>query len=152
MKSLALTQGKVALVDDNDFEYLSRWKWCYNNGYAVRSGGVSLHRAILSPPRSSDIDHINGDRLDNRRANLRLCSRAENCRNRKPRSGSTTGMKGVYLHKPSGRYQASIRVNGKNLSQGMYDSITEAAKAYNKAARKYFGDFAYINNIRKETL
>jgi len=90
MRQIELTQGKFSIIDDEDFEYISQWKWYYLNlGYAVRKSGgranqklVYMHRAIMCPPDELDIDHINRNRLDNRRSNLRICTRKENLANR----------------------------------------------------------------------
>lgn len=127
---------------------LRRWRLnCY--GYAVaclprerhRQGSIGMHRLILAAPTDRFVDHINHDPLDNRRANLRLCTPVENSRNRKPTPGRALP-KGVKFH--VNRYEASIRVVGKLLYLGRFDTAAEAADAYRRAAVKHFGEFAYI--------
>jgi len=100
-----------------------------------------MHREIMGCPTKKQIDHINNDPLDNRRSNLRVCSHAENSRNRRMSSGK---LKGV-LWKSKNRWQARIRVNGNLKVLGSYLSPQDAASAYDKAAVKYFGEFANIN-------
>ena len=100
MKKIKLTQGKVALVDDGDFEWLSQWKWTYKNGgYAYRSigskGHIFLHRAIMKSPKNLEIDHINGNGLDNRRSNLRFATHKQNIRNQQKQKNRTSKYKGV---------------------------------------------------------
>jgi len=142
-----------ALVDDTDYEMLSLYVWCLNDGYActnLKTKGkyvsVRMHRMIMGYP-ASKIDHINGNRSDNRRSNLRLCSHRENLRNRGATKANTTGYKGVHLRKDTGKFQAHIKANGKRKSLGCFQTAKEAAQAYNEAAKKYFGEFAYINQI-----
>lgn len=151
MKEIILTQGKVALVDDEDFERLNKHKWYCRNGYAVRMTKFSLgkrqailmHREIISPPQGLVVDHINGDGLDNRKKNLRACTHAENIRNQKLNRLNTTGYKGVCVN--SKKWIARIKINGKLLYLGRYNTPEEAAQVYDEAARKYFGKFAKVN-------
>ncbi|MEE8382209.1 MAG: HNH endonuclease [Thermodesulfobacteriota bacterium] len=151
MKEIKLTQGKVALVDDEDFEFLSQWSWYYLNGYARRTENIDsscifLHRAILKNSKDMEIDHINNDKLDNRRSNLRLCTHKENSQNRKIGINNTSGYKGVHK-RPDGRWQARIVVNDKRVSLGYFRNISDAVLAYNDAAEKYYGEFANLNRI-----
>ncbi|SRR5713101_4575271 len=108
MKCIELTQGRVAVVDDDDFERLAQWRWQYDCGYASRRERITpygtarkyrkiyMHREILNPPKGMDTDHENGNRLDNRRANLRLATRAENLRNRGSNKNNELAVKGAY--------------------------------------------------------
>lgn len=156
MAEVALTKGKVAIVDDDMVEYLSQWTWRWvhggsdtSPGYAVhgfrRNGKrvvVYMHRLIAEAPAGSEADHINRDSLDNRRANLRAATRKENMRNRGYRR-SRPGYKGTSA---SGRYwRAQIMVDGKQILLGTYNRQIEAAMAYDAAAREYFGEFAALN-------
>lgn len=143
-KSIPLTQGKFALVDDEDFEYLNQWDWFFHSGYAKRTG-LRMHNVIMCPQNGLEVDHINGDKLDNRRANLRVCTHSENMKNRKNNKDNTSGYKGVVFHSPSGKWQAQIGVNKKHYSLGLFDNKIDAAKAYDEAARKYGGAFANVN-------
>lgn len=153
MKRIVLTQGKVALVDDEDYEKLNQSKWYAQNErgifYALRHNPgdnaiIRMHREILSLTKGDGkiTDHINGDGLDNRKENLRLVTPAQNIMNSKIRKDSTTGYKGVHL--VNGRYQASIRL-------GTFDTPEEAARTYDKAAEIFFGRYARLN-FTKENL
>jgi len=155
MKRIRLTQKKWAKVDDEDFVHLNKWKWRFNSpGDAVRwtLGShkirklIILHREIMSPPVSKVVDHINHDRLDNRKTNLRICSRSENCRNSVKSSLNTSGYKGVYWDDTRKRWRTHIRINKlKRIKLGDFTSKLEAARAYDSAAKKYHGEFAYCN-------
>lgn len=153
-KELILSQGKVALVDDEDFDWLNQWKWCVmrrkKTFYVVRSARshskmAYLHRVILNAPKGMEVDHINGDGLDNRRSNLRLATRAENGRNRHMQVNNKSGYKGVSWYKQYGRWRTTIKVSGKTLNLGYFDLPEIAALAYDEAARGYFGEFAKTN-------
>lgn len=157
MKKIPLSQGKYALVDDADYELVSQYKWYYANGYAQRSeymgGGrknhkvkvQQMHRLILQDQNPEMIDHKNRDALDNRRSNLRVCCRTQNRRNAGPHRNSKTGVKGVIIE--GSKYTATIYLNGKNKRLGSYETLEQATEVYNNAARRYFGEFAYINPI-----
>lgn len=155
-KEIVLSQGKVAIVDDADYEWLSRWKWCASRVphtcYAIRSVGrgktqkrTYMHRAILDAPPELWVDHINADGLDNRRANLRLCTRAENNRNRRKHRDTASRFKGIV---PSyGKWIAQIKVNGKRFQLGRFVDEKSAARAYNEAAIRLHGEFAILNDL-----
>jgi len=102
-----------------------------------------MHREIMSPPQELVVDHINGDGLDNRKENLRVCTHAENIRNQKLNRLNTTGYKGVCVNRE--KWISRIKVNGKLLYLGRYNTPEEAAQVYDEAARKYFGKFASLN-------
>jgi len=153
---IPLTKGKSAIVDFEDYEYLMQWKWHYaSTGYAARcvnyktghSGKIWMHRSVTNAPESMQVDHKFGNRLDNRKANLRICTQSQNLRNRGSKTASISGFKGVYLDKKSGKWKSSIRPNGKYLHIGYFACHVEAAKAYNDAAVKHYGEFAWLNNI-----
>ena len=155
MKVIPLSRGKTAIVDDGDFERLSLRKWYLSgNGYAQakmtpgRKGKIGyLHREILGDvPAGLLVDHINGDPLDNRRANLRLVTALQNSRNSKTRVDNSLGVKGVHIHRPCGRYRARIKVSGKYIHLGLFESIDAAKSAYDTAAAKLFGEFARVSN------
>ena len=162
MKKILLTQGKITLVDDKDFPNFSKHKWYfkggYGNGYAMRGlkrseGGkkgdkmVSMHRLIMNAPEGFEVDHINGDKLDNRRVNLRICLKEENHRNRGLQSNNTSGFKGVSRRRDLKKWAVHVNVDGKKTSVGHFDDLKEAAKAYNKAALKYYGNYARLNHV-----
>jgi hypothetical protein len=154
MKTIPLTQGKVALVDDEDYEWLSRWKWyAILNGhtwYAARkdcSGdrprAVSMHRQIMGEPEGK-VDHIDGDGLNNQRGNLRLATDPQNLWNSRKRRGSSK-FKGVYWTKRNKRWRAAITHLGVKKHLGYFDSEEAAARAYDRAAKEFFGPFARLN-------
>ena len=158
MKQIPLTKGKVALVDDEDFEWLSRWKWQaqknHYNGYTAvcskvygygEGGAVFMHRMIMNTPKGLTVDHRNHNTLDNCKHNLRNCSNRENTHNRGPVSNSTSRYKGVRLRKRKKvRWTAQI-YNIKSVHIGTFTNEIEAAKAYDKIAKELFGEYAYLN-------
>lgn len=156
MKTIPLSRGKFAKVDDADYEHLNQWKWHYSaTGYAVRNTNgsgkrtsVYMHIEILKPPIGMEGDHRNLDKLDNRRGNLRVCTRRQNVANRAVNKNNVSGYKGVYKEIRGNRknpFWARIRVNGKCLYLGFFPTDIEAARAYDEAAKKLFGEFAYLN-------
>ncbi len=163
MKKIPLTKGLVAIVDEDDYEILSHFKW-YSVGhpgkyYAAYYGGknngypqhIRMHRVILNAPNGIEVDHINGDRLDNRRINLRLGSRAENACNRGKFNVIThSRYKGVTFHKRDRIWQGTICTNGNHVHLGYFKSEQEAATAYNIAAITYHGKYAKLNKILGE--
>ncbi len=153
MKEIPLTQGKVAIVDDEDFEWLSQWKWHYHNmGYAVRTTArpnqthILMHREICGLHSSLEFDHINGNGLDNQRSNLRACTHSQNIQNSKVRKDSGSGFKGVFYLSKVHKWEACIRVNGKRKHLGRYLNPEMAACAYDDAAHEFFGEFARTNS------
>jgi hypothetical protein len=157
IKVIPLTCGKVALVE-SDYEWLMQWKWEYNQttGIAIRrdfSQGrakpicIAMHRLIMNAPAELVVDHINHNRLDNQRSNLRLATVAENCRNQMAykNSRSTSQYKGVYWHKCSRKWHARIKVNYKDIYLGGFTDEHAAALAYDRAARQHHGEFACLN-------
>lgn len=153
MKALPLTRGQTAWVDDDVFEKVRLMSWQAQRKhagkfYAVhadRRRPIALHRLVMNAPENMEVDHINGDTLDNRRVNLRICTDTENKWNRGKPSNNTSGYKGVYWRKSRRRWQASIGVHHKFIYLGSFTDPAEAAKAYDEAAIKYHGDFAFTN-------
>lgn len=156
MKAIPLTQGEVALVDDKDYELLNQWKWtlrrCGRTKYAYRmdyTGGqrkyTAMHRVIMNPPAGMVIDHIDGNGLDNRRANLRICTHNQNLWNRHSKKPTLSKYWGVVFVK--GRWRASICVDGKRKYLGWFDCEEDAAIAYNQAVQKYRDQYASRNPI-----
>lgn len=150
---IPLTQGKNAIVDEVDAPTLAQWVWAFHSrGYAYRSEGprsarraVLMHRFLLKTPEGFDTDHINGNKLDNRRSNLRVATRSQNNVNRDVLVTNTSGYKGVRPAKRAGSWSASIVVNDSEVSLGIYASKDEAARAVDQAALKYFGAYARLN-------
>lgn len=148
---IPISRGKSTVVNLIDFPDLSCWSWSYNNGYAqrgVRRHGHQIkhymHRQIMGYPIGREVDHINGDRLDNRRSNLRLATSQQNKRNMGIRSDNTSGYKGVSWRKQDSKWWAQIMIDGHTRSLGIYDSPEAAALAYSEGAKKYFGDFGRV--------
>ena len=157
MKEILTTKGKVAIVDDADFAWLSQMKWYAKEGtrtfYAVTMVGrrhVPMHRLIMGSPKGKDIDHINGDGLDNRRSNLRVCSRSENLMNRGASPKNTSGFKGVSWNEATGSWRAKIQRRGQSIHIGLFQTKEAAAIAYNKTAEKLFKQFAKLNPITEQ--
>lgn len=153
-KEIPLTRGKVALVDLDDLEMVSGNKWCAMKGrngayYATSKDSILMHRHILGLSRGDRrvVDHVNGDGLDNRRANLRVCESKENLRNTGRSKRNKSGFKGVYFDKHRGRWAAAICINNKRIALGRFDSASEAALAYDQAAVAHHGEFAWTNSL-----
>jgi hypothetical protein len=150
-RMVPLTQGMYAKVDEGEYDRLAQNAWVYTaHGYAARKPNQSelipMHREIMSTPPGMVADHINGNRLDNRRANLRNCTHAENCRNRGAHVRQKTSQyKGVYRDKSADRWYACARFNKKRYWLGTFYSEEEAARAYDAKAKELYGDFARLN-------
>jgi hypothetical protein len=152
-RRIPLHSGLFATVDDEDFDWLTaigHWRLFRNrptaHAYAVTGRSVRMHRLILGAPIAAQVDHANGDGLDNRRSNLRLCSGTQNLGNQAKRTRATSSrFKGVARHSQSGRWQAYISVGGKRRHLGLFDSEADAARAYDSAAVVTFGAFARPN-------
>jgi hypothetical protein len=153
MKEISLTQGKVTLVDDEDFENLSKYKWHAHHGrftfYAARlsrpsNKTIMMHRAIMCPMEGQAIDHINDDGLDNRRSNLRIATYSQNAQNQRKRVNNTSGYIGVSWDKAQRKWRSQIKINQKQKKLGRFDNIHEAYEAYRQAAKEHFGEFARL--------
>lgn len=164
-KIILLSNGLECLVDDLDYEDLNAYKWHarkphsntttvyafrskpipgikYKNGKTKRTM-VQMHRHLLNAPRNLDVDHIDGNGLNNTRENLRLATKFQNIANSKLNKRNTSGFKGV--SRSGSAWRARINVHGKEISLGAHTTVEKAAKAYDAAARKYFGEFARLN-------
>jgi hypothetical protein len=157
MKKIKLTQGKVALVDDDDFKLLHRFNWyAHKRGkcfYAARtvwitkkkSKTVNMHNVIMKPKSGMFVDHIKHNTLDNRKSNLRLATRSQNNANRSPVNNASSKYLGVGFEKDRGKWTARIRVNNKGIRLGSFNNEKDAAKAYDKKAIELHGEFANLN-------
>jgi HNH endonuclease len=149
MKEITLTNGMVALCDDEDYEKLSGYVWSFkqysNSGYAY-TGGRGMHQLLLIVSDGHDIDHRDGNGLNNQKSNLRQATRQQNVWNT-VQSISRSGYIGVH-QRPSGNYQARIRnKDGRNIHIGMFTDAKEAARAYDRAAVEQRGEFAVTNKM-----
>ena len=156
MKKINLTKEKYSLISDIDFKKINHYKWYAHWGgntfYAVRNfrmkNGkrkmIMMHRVIMKPPSNKEIDHIDGDGLNNQRNNLRICSHKQNLRNQGIPKNNTSGFKGVVWDKRDRRWRAQIRVNYKNIRLGSFKSKIEAHKEVVKAYKKYHKEFSRI--------
>lgn len=151
--------GKYALVNVDGFELVKNFRWYLNKeGYVMRSQHISgsgkkrkkkiviLARLLMDAPKNKVVDHINRDPLDNRKENLRICSRSQNEAN-SPSRGGTSQFKGVHWDKKTERWISGIKLKYKKFILGSFESEIEAAKVYDKKAREFFGEFAYLNKV-----
>lgn len=153
MKEIPLTQGKVALVDDEDFAWLSQWKWQFSAGYAIHSTQYKswhMHRMIANTPDGMFTDHINGNPLDNRRCNLRICSQRQNLKNRKRNPNGSSQYKGVGWNADRGLWESEITNDRKRWKLGTYRDEYAAALVYDAAARILHGEYAALNFPNEE--
>lgn len=152
-KTIALTQGKHAVVDDEDYASLSQWKWfarkvggTFYAARCIRESGkkkfVHMHRVVNGTPDGFVTDHRNGDGLDNRRANLRTATVSQNGGNVAARSHSKSKIKGVYFDEARNKWAADIQAGGRRKRLGRFDTQDAAAAAYQSAASALFGEFS----------
>lgn len=158
-KRINLTQGKSVIVDDDDYEWLSKNNWyAHKQGktwYAKRTTSINYHVTIIHMHREIMglgidngkvyVDHIDGNGLNNAKSNLRLCTKAQNGMNRGPQRDNSSGYKGVGWDRSRHKWRAQITVNGKNTFIGRYNTKEKAARAYDKKAKELYGEFAYTN-------
>lgn len=164
MKKIPLTKGQFAIVDDEDFEFLMQWKWQSrhqrNKVYAGRTkhtgqkngakwvrDSIIMHRLIIRAPEGMEVDHIDGNGLNNQKSNLRLATRSENSRNTASHKDAASKYKGVSLFGRDQIWVANIYANGKQNYLGRFKTEEEAAEIYNREAVKYFGRFAKLNEV-----
>lgn len=158
VKEIPLTQGKVALVDDEDYGLINKYKWFTRKTeytcYAVRNSRVHetnkrrhilMHRMIMKVNQAEMIDHKNHNGLDNTRSNLRITNRSGNSRNALKQKIKSSVFKGVVWCRRSNKWITQIRINGGNKFLGYFSNEELAAKTYDKAAKKYFGEYSCLN-------
>jgi len=142
--------GFVALIDDRDYDVVSQYRWYVHStgcayGKALRNRiPVRMHRLIMNPPSDMFIDHIDHNRLNNQRSNLRICTREQNQANSFPKAG-TSRFKGIYFDKKYNVWRAQITMNRKKIYLGAFENETDAAEAYDKKAIELKGEFALTN-------
>jgi hypothetical protein len=154
MKKIPLSKNKFAIVDDDLYEYLMQWNWHTSyrgTWYAARKDGrdktVYMHRVIMDAIPGKEVDHRDGNGLNNTRSNLRVVSHKENLRNQKRSSANTSGYKGVSWHKRGHKWQAYITVDQQHIHLGLHSKKEDAACVYNKAAMQHFGLHARLNPL-----
>lgn len=149
--TIALSKGTSAVIDDDDVWIVVPYTWCVSSeGYAMTSAPITrrtiyMHRLILGLEAGEFTDHINGDRLDNRRENLRQATVGQNTANTGLTTRNRSGFKGVYFHRRTGKWIAQIKVAGRKKHLGTFSAAKDAARAYDEAARNAFGHFAWLN-------
>jgi len=159
--NLSSNKGQV-IVDDDDLEFLSQKKWRLSSGgYAITGKSVLLpdgtrkkttiymHIIVNKTPDGYQTDHINGNRLDNRKSNLRTVTRQQNMFNKKTSPRSISGLKGVGWCKQTQKWKVSIFADGKRRTIGRYPCIEIATKVYNEHAKKYHGEYARLNEVQQ---
>lgn len=157
MRIIQLTQGKEAILDDEDYDRVSKYKWHYahypGGGYAKTNNKgnkpalLRMHRIVLNAKSGELIDHINGNTLDNRKENLRIVNQSQNMMNTRLRSTNTSGYKGVCYDKRWKNWLAHIWKDGEQIYLGCFKDKKLAAKAYNEAAKEYHGEYAKLNSL-----
>lgn len=157
MKEIYLTKGKVAFVDDEDFEHLNQWKWNADkvgcNYYAKRTyikadltrGSIYMHRVVMKAEKGEIIDHKDGNGLNNQKNNTRKCTSSQNNTNKQGRGLSK--YRGVCWNKDRNKWKSQIFVNKKEIFLGLFKDEIEAAIAYNKSALIHHGEFARLNTF-----
>lgn len=147
-KKIKLKDGVYAIVDESDYEELSKHKWTLKgDGYAHRGTPrperkwILMHRQIMQPLTSMQVDHINGNRLDNRKENLMIVNYSQSQINRKIGTNNKSGYKGVHKNNKSNKWFANIRIDGKIKYLGGFGDIKEAVRVRDNAVKKYYGDF-----------
>lgn len=162
MREIPLNHGRVALVDDSDYDYLIQWNWTGGMG---KNGKFYARRGVMFPGNKNPktiwmsrvimgvedprifVDHISGDTLDNRKENLRIVNNQQNSFNKGPNKNNTSGYKGVGWAKDKRKWKATICKDSKDIHLGFYPTIEEAANAYNNAAKEHFGEHAWLNTV-----
>lgn len=160
MKEIQLTQGKVAMVDDEDFQRVNLFKWNatkYSGGWYARRGMVVngknttilMHRFIMNTPKDMQTDHIDWNGLNCQKHNMRICTKQDNLKNRKTRGKSMFHGVSFFVRGDKKYIKAAIKIDGKYKYLGLFKTETDAAKAYDKEAKEYFKEFAHLNFIHK---
>ena len=160
MRKLKISNRDVfTIIDESDYEIVSLFTWLVDsNGYVYaktwlynKQSHLSLHRLVANAPRGMSVDHINHNKLDNRKSNLRVCTHKQNLMNSRSNKGLSE-YKGVSWHKGGNKWCAYICPDGKAVHLGLFYEEEAAAQAYNIMARKYFGEYAHYNNIETEVV
>lgn len=164
MKQIPLTKNKFAIIDDEDFENLSKYKWYANKHgrsyYVIRNKPIGngkqkteyIHNYILNCPDGFEIDHKDGNGLNNQKSNLRISTHNQNIMNMKPHLNKLVEFKGVDLYKKNNKYRVRITINGKTIALGYFKDKIKAAETYDEKALELFGEFAHLNFPERKQL
>ena len=153
-KQIKMSTGKIVLVDDEDFEELNQYKWCCMDGYAARTSSrkipgrpvIVMHRIIMNAPKGMMVDHINHNKLDNRKENLRVCTNSENQRNRGIPLNNSSGYKGV--SKMNKKWMAQLHVGNKTIYLGVFPTPELASQAYEDKCKEVYGEFHFQQEMQ----
>lgn len=149
MKTINTSKGGLAIIDDEDFEFLSKWKWkLTKQGYAARNfeangkwGTHWMHRIVIGAKEGQFVDHIDRNKLNNQKSNLRFASYRENMGNKTALKNNKLGVRGVHIHKQTGKFRAILGWDGKRISLGLFKTVEDASFAYASAAKEKWGEF-----------
>lgn len=146
-----IVNNHLIMLDDEDFDYINQFTWCIikqgNNKKRAYNYKLKnyMHRIIMKCPKGYSVDHIDGNPLNNQKLNLRICLLKDNSKNSSKHKNTTSKYKGVHFENYTKKWKACIKVNYKTINLGRFSNELEAAKAYDNAAIKYFGEFAGLN-------
>ena len=145
--------NKYIILDEEDYEKIKKHSWCLdkqpnkNIFYVKNSSLGKIYNFLMNPPKGMLVDHFNHNTLDNRKCNLRICTRSQNGMNQFPMKNKTSKYKGATWNKSTNKWHSKIKLNRKTIHLGRWKTQRQAAKAYNCAASILFGEFAYLNKI-----
>jgi len=148
VRLIPLGDGFYAYVDAADYDWLNQWNWHVHGGYAARNEKgkrIYMHRQIMQPPKNKLVDHMDANRTNNCHCNLRICNHQENQRNQRKHAGARSKYKGVYFDGRSAKWYALCWYAGKLHALGYYAAEADAARAYDRAAVQWYGEFARLN-------
>ncbi len=148
MKKLSLPKGKFTLVDDEDFDYLSKKKWkISDSGRVYRTEIIYMHRELMKTPKGMVTDHVDRNPLNNQKSNLRVCTISQNAMNTQKKNTNFSGFKGVSWDKKQKKWLVRLNLNGKVMLRKRFKLLKDAANEYNKGAKQHFGEYAVLNEI-----
>lgn len=144
-----MSNNKQFIFDLEDYNLIKQYCWHTTSKGYIQSSKIKLHRLIMNCPDELVVDHISGNKTDNRKINLRICKQNENCKNHSLNLNNTSSVTGVYWHKVSNKWIAKIKVNYKSIYLGSFINFDDAVQARKEAEEKYFGEYSHDNNIKR---